>query len=258
MTISRTGRRLVQQVAGRLGVEIRRVRVGPAAARTSMGQSYAHLKSLGFEPKTVVDVGVAGGTQELYDNFPSAYFLLVEPLAHFENDLKSILRSYRGTYVLAAAGASDGELEFNVHDTHLEGSSMYRETMGSAADGHAIRVPVRRLDDMSRQHALQGPYLLKVDVQGAELDVLEGAQEVLNDTEAVVLEVSLFGFMKGAPQFYDVIAYMKAHGFVAYDILHGWNRPLDGALGQVDIVFVKEHGRFRRDHAYADPLRVSQ
>jgi len=44
---------------------------------------------------------------------------------------------------------------------------------------------------------------------------------------------------------------MKACGFVAFDIILGWNRPLDNALGQVDIVFVKEDGCFRKDHSFA-------
>ena len=57
--------------------------------------------------------------------------------------------------------------------------------------------------------------------------------------------------MKGAPDFYEVIKFMKDHGFVTYDILRGWYRPLDKALGQVDIIFVKENGMFRQDHRFA-------
>lgn len=83
------------------------------------------------------------------------------------------------------------------------------------------------------------------------MDALDGAQKALADTEVIVLEVSLFQFMKNAPEFYDVVAYMKKCGFVAYDIIHGWNRPLDNALGQVDIFFVKEQGMFRKSHSYA-------
>lgn len=65
------------------------------------------------------------------------------------------------------------------------------------------------------------------------------------------MEVSLFEFMVGAPQFHEVISYMKNRDFVAYDIIHGWNRPLDNALGQVDVVFVKDKGMFRSDHSFA-------
>ena len=102
-----------------------------------------------------------------------------------------------------------------------------------------------------REDITKGPYLIKVDVQGAELDVLDGTLETLNKTELVILEVSMFQLMKDAPQFYDVVVYMKNRGFVAYDVFGESFRPLDGALGQIDIAFVKENGRFRREHSYA-------
>lgn len=209
------------------------------------------LYRLGFTPKTVIDVGVAEGTMELYTSFPDSFFLLIEPLKEFEQDLRSILMKYRGSYIIAAAGSKTGEVTFNVHDNHLDGSSLYKEMMGSEADGHEVNVPIIMLDDILKDKLLNGPYLIKVDVQGAEIDVLEGGQKVLAEAEVVVLEVSMFQFMKGAPEFFDIVFYMKQHGFVAYDIVLGWNRPLDNALGQIDIIFVKENGQFRQDHSYS-------
>jgi hypothetical protein len=115
-----------------------------------------------------------------------------------------------------------------------------------------------RIDDILREQQLDGPYLIKIDVQGAELDVLDGAQETLLEAEVVVLEVSLFEFMQGAPQLFDVISYMKNRGFVAYDIILGWNRPLDNALGQVDIAFVKDEGMFRTNHSFSTIDQMKQ
>jgi FkbM family methyltransferase len=209
------------------------------------------MRGLGFKPKTVIDVGVASGTPELYNAFPDSYFVLIEPLKKFESDLNSILGQYKGSFVLAAAGSRPGQATFNVHQSHMEGSSLHKETMGTAADGHEITVPVVRIDDIIKEKQLTGPYLIKVDVQGAELAALDGAQQALLEAEVIVLEVSLFEFMVGAPQLYEVVSYMKEHGCVAYDIIPGWNRPLDNALGQIDIVFVKDKGMFRRDHSYS-------
>src|SRR5262249_10081123 len=158
------------------------------------------------------------------------------PLKEFEPDLVSILRRHRGSYVLAAAGSTSNQVIFNVHDDQLEGSSLYKETMGEEADGHTVTVRSVKIDDVVEDKQLSGPYLIKVDVQGGELEVLVGAQRTLPAAEAIVLEVSLFEFMKGAPQFYDVVSYMKNEGYVVYDIILGWNRPLDNALGQVDVV----------------------
>src|SRR6202034_1991822 len=95
------------------------------------------------------------------------------------------------------------------------------------------------------------PFVVKVDVEGAELEVLSGAGALLAGAELVLLEVSLFQLVPGAPQLHDVVAWMHEHGFVVAELYNGHNRPLDGALAQIDVAFVAEHGRFRQRHDYA-------
>lgn len=247
-------KKALRRSISRLGYDVRRRRDSDSDVRTTMAESYALMRSLGFRPKTIVDVGVGKGTSDLHNAFPEAYLLLIEPLAAFEPFLISALQGRQGSYVLAAAGPSAGSVAIHVHDD-LEGSSLYEESMGPEADGFEATVPQVTIDDVLRQKGLHGPLLIKVDVQGAELDVLRGGREALATAEAVVLEVSLFGFLKGTPQFYDVVQFMKERDFVAYDIIQGNNRPLDGALGQVDVVFVRESGRFRQDHSWAKSSR---
>jgi hypothetical protein len=133
----------------------------------------------------------------------------------------------------------------------MVGSSLLREVEGTFVDGTPREVAVVTVDEMCAERGMRGPFVMKVDVQGAELTVLAGARETLRKTEAVLLEVSLFGTMVGGPQLIDVVGRMKEWGFVVYDI-YGFNyRPLDGALAQVDVVFVKEEGMFRKAHGFA-------
>jgi FkbM family methyltransferase len=224
--------------------------------RSSMGEVLAHLVSLGFQPKTVIDVGVGGGTYDLYESFPQAVHLLVEPLAEFQQVLDGISRRYRAEYVVAAAGASEGMATLNVH-SHLEGSSLLREK-GYHDDIAPRRVPLVTLDSLCRSRRLTGPFLLKVDVQGGELEVLKGASEVMRESDLVILEVSLFEFVEGGPQFYEVVSFMKERGFVVYDISGGHTRPLDAALAQVDLTFVKENGWFRQSHLFDPPASAEK
>jgi len=218
--------------------------------RTSLAGVLDHVKSLGFQPQTVIDVGVAYGTFELYERFPDANHLLVEAVSECEDFLKEICRKYKAQYVLAAAGKKPGTIIINVHPG-IQGSSILKEAEGSYADGIPREIPMVTIDDLCSERNLKGSYLIKIDVQGAELDVLDGAKNVIKDTEMILLEVSLFEFMVNSPQFYDVVTYMKDQGFVVYDIFCGWTRPLDGALAQVDMAFVKENGRFRQSNSYA-------
>jgi hypothetical protein len=109
---------------------------------------------------------------------------------------------------------------------------------------------VVRLDDIAQERDLVGPFVVKVDVEGAELDVMSGALELLRATELVLLEVSLFEFIPGAPQFHDVVSWMHGHGFVVADLFDAHNRLLDGALARMDVAFVQEDGRFRQSHSY--------
>ncbi|MCK5219666.1 FkbM family methyltransferase, partial [bacterium] len=131
--------------------------------------------------------------------------------------------------------------------------TIFKESEGRQVDGISRKVAMVRLDTLCRTKNMPGPYLIKIDTQGAELLVLEGAAGILDETDVIILEVSFFQFYKNGPQFFDVVDWMKKRGFVAYDIYGGQTRPLDGALAQVDMVFIKENGLFREKHFYATP-----
>jgi FkbM family methyltransferase len=237
-----------------MGLDVRRLR--PATPlRASMAGGLGQLARLGFQPRTVIDAGVANATAELYETFPAASILLIEPLVEFEPFLQKICSTYRAQYVLAAAGQSPGTATFNARADKFSSSLLkeVKEVEGAAVDGIPRTVSVVTIDQQCAERKLAGPYLIKLDVQGAELQALAGATRTLEQTEAVVVEASLFGFLIGGPQFYDVVHFMKQCGFVAYDIFTVNYRPLDGALAQVDMIFVREDGPFRRSQAFATP-----
>lgn len=215
------------------------------------------IHGLGFRPASVIDVGAAYGefTLECRRVFDSARYLLVEPLEEYVGALRANLAGLTDVEcVQAAAAAADGELTIHVHGD-LVGSSLYLEQEDSSVNGSPRTVPTVTLDRLREQHGLGAPCLIKIDVQGAELDVLAGATELLRDTEYILLEVSFFEFFRDGPVFHEVVEYMHAHGFVAYDIFGMQHRPLDGALSQADIAFVRETGRFRQHHYYATPAQ---
>jgi FkbM family methyltransferase len=236
------------------GVEVSR----RGGARRSMAAVLDNLRRLGLAPATVIDVGVGYGTHELWEAFPRSRLLLIEPIPErFGGATQEFAAGRDGAeLVSAAAGAEAGSATITVHRAP-EMSSVLGAWTGDR-DGDSREVPVVRVDDAVRERALPGPYLLKVDVEGAELAVLDGAESVLSETEVVLLEVRLFELVPGAAQLHDVIPYMKERGFVAYDLFGGALRLSDGALAVTNLAFVREDGRFRRDHAFGTPEQVDR
>lgn len=206
---------------------------------------FAHLRGLGMDFRTVIDVGVARGTPPIYEAFPRAKYVFVEPLEEFRDTLESLTRRLDATYVLAAAGAYDGEVDIHVHDD-LSGSSVLRQAEGQALDGRPRRVRVVRLDGVLPP-TIDRPCLLKIDTQGAELAVLEGLGHRLAEMDVLVIEASLLPLRVGAPELIDLVTRLDQLNFAVYDILEGHVRALDGALAQIDLVFVPKVGPLRSD-----------
>ena len=166
--------RLGRRPLRRLGWDIQRVQ---PQRRETLEQAFAQLRRVGVRPETVIDVGVATGTPELYATFPDAYFLLIEPVAENEQYLERILERVRGEYALAAASSAPGTLGLNVSPDPAErwNSSIFKGAAGEMDGWIERRVPAVRIDDLVAKSGLKPPFLIKVDTEGSELEVLGGA-----------------------------------------------------------------------------------
>lgn len=220
--------------------------------RKTLTAVLSHAIKLGFSPKTIIDVGVAYGTDGLYGQTENVDYLLIEPLQEYESVCQELTQKYGGDYLLAAAGSKSGEIEINVHPD-LSGSSILKESEGSEIDGTPRMVPIITIDEVVQDKQYKGPFLIKLDTQGTELDILEGAKATLDNTELIFLEVSLIEFYRGSPLCADVFEFMTENSFVLYDVFGGAYRPLDGALGQIDFAFCKANSPLRSSTHWATP-----
>jgi FkbM family methyltransferase len=233
-----------------------RIRIVPLSQPTRDFAGFVrHLRGLGMDPRTVIDVGVAFGTPGLYSSMRGAKFYLVEPVPSCRPLLDRMEREIGATCFNVAAGSADGEMAFFVHGD-VSGSSAFQQWEGAAMDGHAVRVPVRRLDSLVPADA-ERPILLKIDTQGAELQVIAGAERLLPSVDVAIVECSFHQFRKGAPEIDQVIAAMVARGFRCYDVLEGHFRSVDRALAQVDVVFVREDSPLRRERGFFGTEQVA-
>jgi FkbM family methyltransferase len=180
-----------------------------------------YIRRLGFAPSTLIDVGVARGTPDLYNAFPNAHLLLVEPVAEFSEDIAKILAQRPGVHFPVALGAEPGEREIRIEPRRRLLTSFYnRHELERTEDAPTIRsVAVETLDRLMAGTSYKQPFGLKIDAEGSELDIVRGASATLRDTEFVIAEVSILPRFEGGCQFAGFIAELDARGFEVCDIL---------------------------------------
>ena len=81
---------------------------------------------------------------------------------------------------------------------------------------------------------------LKIDTQGYEESVLNGAKDLLPKVKLVQLEISLVPLYEGQILFIDMINKMKGLGFSVFSIIPGFKDPLTGQLLQCDCIFLND------------------
>ena len=157
------------------------------------------------------------------------------------------------SFVISLLGAEPQEaVEFHVHDT---GSSLFSER--SNVPRSSERLVMHTLDEIAGATLqLASPLFLKLDVQGAELEILRGGAKTLAMAEVVQLEVQLLHYNQGAPPAAEVIAFMDRSGFALFDVA-GFVRPNGTDLVQVDLIFVRKDSDLRHDF-FKYPVQTSQ
>jgi FkbM family methyltransferase len=195
------------------------------------------MRDQGFDPQVVIDVGAAHGdwTASCRRIFPRARYVLVEPLPLYARELTTLAKHERIEYVPAAAGRQKTDLQLLVPNQPGGSSFLPSSRSGDPYFKRSVLVPVLRLDSLAIP---DGSTLLKLDVQGFELEVIAGAGELLNQVEAIVAECSIHPFQRDLPLIHEVIQRLADLGFVLYDIADE-ERWSSGTLAQVDVIFVR-------------------
>lgn len=215
---------------------------------TSMKWTLQNIKRCGKELNQIIDVGAYEGewTEEVIRIFPNAKSLMVEGQPTKEPLLQSVANRYPAqvNYAITLVGASPNDaVEFYEMET---GSSVLYEQCD--ANRKKVTRSMTTVDLLVEKHGIKSIDLLKIDVQGYELEVLRGATNALAISELVLLEVSLLPIIKGAPLMPETVRFMDERGFVPYEVCNLMRRPLDDALWQVDMVFVKKTSKLIANH----------
>jgi FkbM family methyltransferase len=201
-----------------------------------MTRALKRIRASGFVPDYVVDVGAYRGswTREAMRVFPKSRFLMIEPLQQCEIELNKLAAIAGVNIEYERALVADACRDVRFFEM-ASGSSIYSERTSVARKTVTLRAV--RLDAVLEDRSFRGTGLAKLDVQGAELDVLSGLDKKIEEMQVIIMEMPLRRYNDGAPEFVDIIEFMNSRDFVLSDICSLLRRR--DHLVQIDGVFLR-------------------
>jgi FkbM family methyltransferase len=212
--------------------------------------SFQLLKGLErFNIDMVLDVGANVGqfASELRSVGYKGNLVSFEPLsaAHITLSENARRDAKWRVHTRCAIGDYDGEVEINIAGNSVSSSVWpMTEAHSSAAKNSAYvgseKVPIQKLDSVAPEYFSQAsrPFL-KMDTQGFEWTVLDGALQILPMIQGVLCELSLIPLYDGQRLWMDMIHRLENEGFTLWAIQKGFTDPRDGRTLQVDAIFFR-------------------
>lgn len=196
-----------------------------AALRHGVAAAIEHeqiLRALSREGMDwVVDVGANVGQFALAarHHCPDAQIISFEPLTAPARRFEQLFQGDdQVRLVRAAIGAERSEVEMHISKA-IDSSSLLPigraqvDIFPGTEESHRERVQVAPLEEYLEPDALSGRALLKIDVQGYELPVLQGCEPLLTRFSAVYVESSFVELYEGQALAHDIIDWLHQHGF---------------------------------------------
>lgn len=209
-------------------------------------------------PRSVVDVGASRGQFAIVaaQRWPESVIVCFEPLPGPRSKLVRVLKHHPHLSVVDAA-LSDVASRTAMHISRADDSSsllsitaLQVATFPGTEEVATTNVRTSRLDLELEKGALDRPVLLKIDVQGAELLVLRGAGDLLDDVDMVLVECSFKELYAGQALAGEVVAFLHERGFWLGTIVPG-TEDEGGIAVQADLVFSRPP--LDRDHPAGHP-----
>lgn len=199
-----------------------------------------------FGVTTLLDVGAnigQYGTAIRASGFPGR-IISCEPLPDaYPHLAKRALDDPSWTALQTAVGDHVGTIEINVAANSFSSSvlPMTNAHLDAAPGSHAIaveKVPLTTVQELVSAYQIDpARTMLKIDTQGYESFVLDGAGPIAQDFAAIQLEMSFVALYAGQDLYDDLMARLTGLGFQIYGIEPGFADPKTGRMMQCDVFF---------------------
>jgi FkbM family methyltransferase len=192
-----------------------------------------------FTPNSVLDIGANVGQfyTEALSVFPYAYFYLIEG----SESCREPLHNLGVDYSISLLSDKEKEADFYTrkNEPRCTGNSIYRENT-SFYDDDQILIEKRKTETISNLIGSKYFDLIKIDVQGSEIDIIKGGLDIFKKAKGILMEVSLVEYNKSAPTKDFVYKFMKDIGFTPAEVIGNIYHPITHELIQQDVLFLNE------------------
>ena len=234
----------IKKLINKFGLDVRRFQSNASFE----AQIVAAMKKVKID--TLFDIGANTGqfAQKVLAAGYNGKIISFEPLSSAHNQLSKSAQNNTKWIVhpRTAVGDHDGKIEINIAGNSVSSSvlPMLKAHLSAAVTSAYVGKelsPIIRLDSVAEQYLDRSKCLfIKVDTQGFEWQVLDGAIKTLKQAKGVQLELSLVPLYDGQKLWLEIIARMEKEGFILWSIQKGLTEPKTGQTLQVDVIFVRK------------------
>lgn len=196
------------------------------------------LISNGHKINVVYDIGANDGrwTTEWMPKIKSSKHIMFEANPKEKCEVVNLGCTYFNQIL---SDENDKEVIYHLADKGKEstGNSYYKELTNNYTEGNSLKLKTKTLDTMIYEHNIPLPEFIKMDVQGAEVDIIKGGSQAFKYAKAVMLEIPIMRYNEGAPTFDTYINTMCELGFIPTGVHNIAMRH--AVVNQMDIIFVK-------------------
>lgn len=201
------------------------------------------LKNNNYHPKLIIDIGANHGTWSRVwkQAYPEAKIILIEPQHWLKLSFDDLLDSHT-VYMPIGAGKENGSFIFTINSDRDDSSTFSLSADEALARGYKqIEIPVKTLNTIVEENGNTIPDIVKIDAEGIDIDVLDGASNLFEITEIFLVEASINSTFKQT-ELTAVVDYMDKKGYRVFEITD-INRPFsNNVLWLVELVFVRRGG----------------
>ena len=196
-----------------------------------------------INPNFILDIGCGYGEWFLkcYNFFPNSKYLLYDANKYNQKKLQELKKKYPSIiYKICLLSNEIKDLKFY---NMGYGSSVYEEK--TSFERTVEQITSTTLDIELKDLPINTTNnIIKLDVQGSEIDILRGLKDKINLFEVIILETSLKEYNKNSPLFFNVINFMESKNFHFYDLCDLKRLGNENSiLVQFDSVFVKKNSK---------------